>query len=50
MTAIFRAIAAWQALRRSRRSLGRLDAHMLRDIGLSQHQAADEAERPFWRF
>lgn len=36
------------ALRRSRRRLTDLDAHMLRDIGLTAEQARGEAELPFW--
>jgi uncharacterized protein YjiS (DUF1127 family) len=36
------------ALARSRRSLGRLDDHILRDIGLTRDQAEAEAERPSW--
>lgn len=35
-------------LRASRVRLGQLDSHMLRDIGISPEQAAQEAERPFW--
>lgn len=36
------------AVARSRRSLSRLDDHLLRDIGLTRSQAAAEAERPGW--
>ena len=36
------------ALARSRRALARLDDHLLRDIGLSRHEAETEAERPLW--
>jgi uncharacterized protein YjiS (DUF1127 family) len=35
--------------RRDRQLLARLDAHILRDIGLSSDQAATEAGKPFWR-
>ena len=36
------------ALGRSRRRLGELDDHLLRDIGLTRGQARTEAERPVW--
>lgn len=36
------------ALRRARRRLTDLDAHMLQDIGLSAEQARHEADLPFW--
>ena len=37
------------ARRRDRRLLARLDAHLLRDIGLSPDEAQSEAAKPFWR-
>ena len=37
------------ARRRHRRTLARLDAHLLRDIGLSPDDAQSEAAKPFWR-
>jgi uncharacterized protein YjiS (DUF1127 family) len=36
------------ALAHSRRSLLRLDDHLLHDIGLSRHEAKAEAERRGW--
>ncbi len=36
------------ALVRSRRSLSRLDDHLLRDIGLTRAQALAEADRRAW--
>ena len=33
---------------RQRRSLSRLDAHLLSDIGLTAEEAAREASRPLW--
>lgn len=36
------------ALRRSRAALGRLEPHLLRDIGLSAPEAQAEAERTAW--
>ncbi|MFO1201684.1 MAG: DUF1127 domain-containing protein [Tabrizicola sp.] len=41
-------IAHRTAVARSRRSLSRLDDHLLRDIGLSRSQALAEAERRGW--
>lgn len=41
-------LLAAQALARSRRSLGRLDDHILRDIGLTREQAESEALRAAW--
>jgi uncharacterized protein YjiS (DUF1127 family) len=37
------------ARRRDRRMLAHLDAHLLRDIGLSEDDAQTEAAKPFWR-
>lgn len=37
------------ARRRNRRALGRLDPHLLRDIGLSSDEARTEAAKPFWQ-
>lgn len=46
-------LAAWTLraaeLRRQRRALGELDAHLLRDIGVSPIDARREVERPFWQ-
>ncbi|MBY4894548.1 DUF1127 domain-containing protein [Rhodobacteraceae bacterium N5(2021)] len=38
----------WRAVWRSRRALSRLDAHLLRDIGVSDFDARQEAARPLW--
>jgi uncharacterized protein YjiS (DUF1127 family) len=35
--------------RRERRQLARLDAHLLRDIGLDAPEAEAECAKPFWR-
>ena len=40
--------AAWRR-RRSRHSLAGLDAHMLKDIGITYAEAETEANKPFWR-
>jgi uncharacterized protein YjiS (DUF1127 family) len=42
-------VLAWDAMSRSRKGLGRLDAHMLRDIGLDATTAQEQATRAFWR-
>ncbi len=39
-----RAVADWA----SRRRLADMDAHMLKDLGISQAQAKFEASRPIW--
>lgn len=36
------------SLFRQRRALAGLEAHMLKDIGLTKHQALVESERPIW--
>ena len=35
-------------LKRTRLGLGRLDDHLLADIGLTRHEARTEASRPLW--
>lgn len=37
------------ARHQSRQRLARLDGHLLRDIGLDAHGAAEECAKPFWR-
>ena len=44
----WRLIATLVALRRQRRALGRLEDHMLADIGLTPDRARAEAARPVW--
>jgi uncharacterized protein YjiS (DUF1127 family) len=39
----------WSDRRQSRIALGRLNAHLVRDIGLDPLTAEAEAARPFWR-
>lgn len=36
------------AVRRERRALAELPPEILRDIGISRHEALREAERPIW--
>ena len=42
------ALAAMLEARRTRKALDRLEPHLLRDIGLVDHEAQAEAARPFW--
>ncbi|NBE08639.1 DUF1127 domain-containing protein [Paragemmobacter ruber] len=42
-------LADWEARRRGRRALARLDEHLLRDIGLGEDHAAREAAKAFWQ-
>ncbi len=44
-------LAFTQALarHRTRQSLARLDAHLLRDIGLDATSVAEECAKPIWR-
>ena len=42
-------VAAWELRYRTRKQLAQMPKHMLRDIGLSESQAEQEAEKPFWR-
>ncbi len=41
-------VTKWERQRRSRVNLSKLDDRMLRDVGLTRHQANREANRPFW--
>ena len=45
---VARRLAGWMELRRQRRALARLDAHLLDDVGLPADTAGHEARRPFW--
>lgn len=42
-------IARWDARLRTRNALGKLDNHMLRDIGLCPMTQSAECGKPFWR-
>ncbi|WP_235829859.1 DUF1127 domain-containing protein [Frigidibacter oleivorans] len=42
-------IADYRLRRATRLALRRLDARLLRDIGVAPDHAAHEAEKPFWR-
>lgn len=39
----------WFERSESRRQLARLDDQLLRDIGITRHQARIEANKPFWQ-
>lgn len=41
-------VTKWSLRSRTRATLGRLDPHELRDIGVTPSQARTEADRPFW--
>ena len=42
-------LARWVDAARSRQSLDELDAHLLRDIGLTREEARREADKFFWQ-
>lgn len=44
-----RIIGGWLERRRQRSTLRELDDRMLKDIGLTRAEAAQEAAKPFWR-
>ncbi len=41
-------MARWETNMRTRKSLEKLDGHLLRDIGLTQAAAKAEWDKPFW--
>ena len=45
----FTLASGWRDRSRQRRTLMRLDDHMLHDIGLSRADVEREASKPFWR-
>ncbi|MCE8508994.1 DUF1127 domain-containing protein [Ruegeria pomeroyi] len=42
-------VTKWEQRRRTRLNLGKLDDHLLRDVGLTRQAARDEAARRFWQ-
>ncbi len=42
-------LVLWHQRWRQRRRLAELDDHLLKDIGKTRKEAADEAGKPFWR-
>ena len=47
--ALLRSLRGVLRRQRSRRRIGALDAHALKDIGVSFAEAEAEANKPFWR-
>ncbi len=47
-TLLWHAVLRWAARARQRRDLAELDAHLLKDIGVTPSQATREAAKPFW--
>lgn len=47
--ALFATLWTWRFRARTRHQLARLDARMLRDIGLDPMTADKEATKPFWQ-
>ncbi|NEX45049.1 DUF1127 domain-containing protein [Pseudotabrizicola algicola] len=41
-------VVTWEARQRTRKGLQRLDAHLLRDVGIDPMTAEAEANRRFW--
>ncbi|MFQ5566781.1 MAG: DUF1127 domain-containing protein [Paracoccaceae bacterium] len=41
-------LGEWIRVSRERRSLAGLNEHQLRDIGIDEATASEEASRPFW--
>ena len=48
-TLLFDTLALWAERWRQRRDLEALPDHLLSDIGVSRSDAANEADKPFWR-
>lgn len=42
-------LVKWEERRRTRKALQQLDDHLLRDVGITRHEADMETSRPFWR-
>jgi len=49
LEAALRAARLMLARSRERATLGELDAHALRDLGITPYEAGIEARKPFWR-
>ena len=45
---LWKAAVRWADRARQRRDLAGLDAHLLKDIGVTPGEAAREAAKPFW--
>lgn len=46
---LIQSVGIFLTRRRDRQRLGRLDAHLLRDIGLAPQDARRESDKPFWQ-
>ncbi len=46
---IRRHLTIWHSRRQLRQALGRMDAHLLKDLGWHPEDAAHECAKPFWR-
>jgi uncharacterized protein YjiS (DUF1127 family) len=46
---LFETLVTWQRRAQERRRLATLDPRLLRDMGISEAEAAREAAIPFWR-
>jgi len=46
--ALFAAVRTWYLRTRERQALAELDAHLLKDCGLTREQVARELDKPFW--
>lgn len=42
-------LVKWSERQRTRKALGQLDAHLLKDVGLERHVAYRETRRMFWQ-
>lgn len=49
LVALAQIALTWELRRTGRRSLRNLDAHLLKDIGLSSREARIEADKRFWQ-
>jgi uncharacterized protein YjiS (DUF1127 family) len=45
---ILHTLALWFGRARQRRDLAELDAHLLKDVGLTPYEARRESAKPFW--
>ncbi|MDF1793890.1 MAG: DUF1127 domain-containing protein [Thalassobaculaceae bacterium] len=45
---VFGTLAVWSARLKDRETLADMDPRLLADIGVSAHEAASEANKPFW--
>ncbi|KUJ81806.1 DUF1127 domain-containing protein [Ruegeria profundi] len=42
-------VTRWERQRRTRINLSKLDDRLLKDVGLTRHEARKEYTRPFWQ-